>query len=115
MKLSTSAKILIGIVVLLLLGAGGYYFYYSDSTAIPLEGTTAESDASVGQDILDLVAKLDAVKIDSTLFAGPLFSSLKDIEIPITPEVAGRGNPFAPIGAETGSVPTKIVTKSVEQ
>ena len=113
MKLSNSAKILIAVIVLALIGGGAYYFYSSDTVPIPLEASGANGTGSVGQDILDLVSRLDAVKIDPSLFSAPLFANLKDIEVPITPEVAGRGNPFDPIGVETGTVPTQTVTKTV--
>lgn len=52
----------------------------------------------IGQNVLELVDQLDAINLDSNIFNDPAFNSLKDITVEVRPELAGRDNPFAPIG-----------------
>ena len=97
-------KILIGFLTLVLFGAFGYYDLFIKKTDIPasadLSGTVV-----VGQDILDLVDKLNMISIDSSLFSGALVSNLKDFSATLLPEQEGRFNPFLPVGIENGQAP----------
>jgi flagellar basal body-associated protein FliL len=115
-KINSTTKILIGVLVLVVLAGAGYYFFFmGNPNSVIVYALTPTDDGQVGQEILDLVQKLDKVSIQSNLFATPLFTSLRDLEANITPETQGRGNPFAPIGNESGSVVTKTATKTVAQ
>lgn len=66
-------------------------------------GTTT-SDITAGSDIIDLATKLSNISIDSALFNSPLFKNLKDFDIPLSPEIQGRPNPFASIGYDSSQI-----------
>ncbi|KND48093.1 MAG: hypothetical protein AB201_00645 [Parcubacteria bacterium C7867-006] len=66
------------------------------------------SSESASQDILTLVANLNQISIDQSLFSSPLFVSLQDTSAVISPEVQGRPNPFSPIGVDIGNQVTTI-------
>lgn len=67
----------------------------SSSTVLSSDGGTA----GPGQDVVDTLRQLDAVKLDAAIFSEPAFSDLKDFSTQIVPEPVGRPNPFAPLGA----------------
>src|SRR5574343_544011 len=98
---SNTQKILIGLVVFLVLGFLGYKLFMSEPV-IPenVDGTVVSDTTSAGQDILDLVDKLNNISIDQDFFSSALFSRLTDFSQIIFPEVRGRVNPFAPIGSD---------------
>ncbi len=56
-----------------------------------------ESTGGAGQEVVDTLRQLDAVKLDGTLLSNPAFSSLQDFSTQIVPEPVGRPNPFAPL------------------
>jgi hypothetical protein len=60
-------------------------------------GDGLSSGSAVG-DILELSNKLNSITIDGSLFTSPVFQSLVDTSVPITPENSGRPNPFNVIG-----------------
>lgn len=61
----------------------------------------ADQTGGPGQEVVDTLRQLDAVKLDGTLFSNPTFSSLRDFSTQIIPEPVGRPNPFAPLSATT--------------
>lgn len=65
-----------------------------------------------GQDVVDTLRELDAVKLDGTLFTEPSFSSLRDFSTEIIPEPVGRPNPFAPLSS--GAKATASSTKAAQ-
>jgi hypothetical protein len=104
---------LIGFALTLLLGTG--FLYFSQSFSSEADGPSTDSlsssattTASSSADTSDLDAKtaflatftsLTKIKIDTTLFADPLFEALHDNQVVIDPVTPGRPNPFAPIDA----------------
>jgi len=90
-------KIYIGLVTLLALGYFGYNIFISPASP---NASPELASPIVGQNILNLVAKLQTVSIDQSFFSSPLFTSLKDSSTTLFPESQGRSNPFAPIGVE---------------
>jgi hypothetical protein len=124
---------LIGFALTLLLGTGFLYFSHGLSTeaADPATNTlTSSNDASgttatpESDDIatqtafLATLSSLTKIKIDTTLFANPLFEALHDNTVVIEPVTPGRENPFAPIdttvaGADAALAP--VVTSPVSQ
>ena len=99
MKLNRQ-NILIGILIVLLIYAG-YHFYAKNSTSggVSIDVSSYSSTEPVGLDILVLVQKLETISIDPSVLSGALFTSLKDLSIPLTPESQYRLDPFAPIGS----------------
>ncbi len=69
----------------------------------PVVLSEVSSSESASQDILTLVANLNSISIDPSLFSSPLFVSLQDTSAVISPEAQGRPNPFSPIGVDIGS------------
>ena len=105
MSLSKTQKILLGVVLVLGLGGAGYYFYSGGSpTTIPVVDIISSGNSqAVGEDILIIVSKLDSISIESSVFSGALFNSLRDYASTLTTEPQGRSNPFAPLGVEGSS------------
>ncbi len=71
--------------------------------------SSSGTDAGPGQDVVDTLRQLDAVKLDAAIFSEPAFGDLKDFSTQIVPEPVGRPNPFAPLseGAQASASSTK--------
>ena len=107
MSASNIKKIFIGLAILFTFGALGYYMFLKNpNTILTLDVLIPEENQVAGQDILVLIEKLKAISIDASLFSSTLFTNLKDLQVPLNTEAAGRPNPFAVIGADSGTVPT---------
>lgn len=94
----TIQKALIYLCVVLFLGYLGYSLFTSPVTDESFSG--AVSSEVMGQDIIDLVENLKMISLDKTIFTSVVFTSLIDYSVPISPEIQGRSNPFAPIGSD---------------
>ena len=94
----TEKKLVWALVIIAVLGVAYDIFSGSSSATAPTPSATAT--APVGQDILALVEKLKVISIDPSIFSSNLFSSLKDSETPLQPEVQGRADPFSLIGVD---------------
>lgn len=99
---TTSQKVLVAIVILAVLALLGYFLFSGTSD------TVAPADLSgqevLGGDILVLASQVENISIDQSVFSSPIFLSLVDYEIPLSPELQGRANPFAAIGAENAVI-----------
>lgn len=93
-------------LIVLILGVGAfvaYQNYYVPSLNIdPLVSEGQVAGSIVGQEIISLLGELESIKLDVTIFEKESFRSLIDFGQTINSEPVGRGNPFAPIGVETG-------------
>ncbi len=107
-------KILTFIFIIALAIAGIYYYRLYGAKIIPVANLVIENNnsAPVGEDILQLVQRLDYINIDNSIFASALFTSLKDYSVQIVPGERARPNPFAPL-AGYGSVLTPTPTPTV--
>jgi hypothetical protein len=101
-------NIIIGIVCLVALSVLIYMFFIkSDDNLVVVDVITAQNagisanSGAVGQDIILLVDKFEAVSIDTSLFSSSLFNSLKDFSVTVSPESQGRKNPFILVGVES--------------
>ena len=79
-----------------------YYFFFSGSSATDavistVAGGTEQS--AVGGEVLDLLAQMNTVQIDQTLFTSASWMSLKDISSPLPADAPGKTDLFAPIGS----------------
>ncbi len=105
---STGTYIVIAIILIV---AGGIYFYSKgsneniDTSSLEVTYTPESTDATlVGGRVLNLLAQINSLKIDGTLFNNPAYKSLRDYSITIPEQNVGRTNPFAPIpGASPSS------------
>jgi hypothetical protein len=96
MHLSKTTGVLI-ILGLLVLGAAAYLLFGTDDmrsgvSANPAPATEAE------QTFLALTSRIDPVELDTKVLSDPRFLMLEDIRTAILPEIAGRIDPFAPLG-----------------
>lgn len=110
-------NILAVVVVLLLLVFLGYKTYTREPEILVADTILSDTDRA-GQEIIALVDKLNTVSIDQDLFSSELFNNLKDFSQAIYPEVRGRVNPFALIGADGSSSlksQTQLVNSNVSQ
>lgn len=105
-------KILIAVIVLGALGAAWYYFY--GNSEIDLSVMDLSDTSVVGQNILILTEKLKYIEIDPAIFSGALLANLRDFRVPLTSEVQGRPNPFAPFGVDVGVVPHRAAPISTQ-
>ena len=92
---------IIAIVIVVTLATGAWYFLSGTSAPPSVLTTAPPSTAPAGaQDLVDSLLALRAVSLDGTILSSPSFQALQDFSTPITPEPAGRTNPFAPLGSD---------------
>lgn len=103
-------QIIIAIVVIIVAFVGFRMFFPSqlDDQALSAENAAKETFAE-GQIILSLLNQLESVTLDTAIFSNKIFVSLVSFEKPIEDQVAGRSNPFLPIGTEGSGL---IIPKS---
>jgi hypothetical protein len=118
----TLKNILMGIVVLALIGAGYYLFFgRTKPPAVPANNgglTTSEGApvssvintdkplgeieaTKIGQEFINQLLSLQAIKLNDEIFASLAFQSLEDFTIVLIQSGnEGRPNPFAPFGSD---------------
>jgi len=89
-------KTIILVIILLVLIFIGYKFFWNTDSAASDE--TAVIDNEVVLKFVAMLEEIKALKLDVSFFASPIFTSLKDYTVEISPQPVGRKNPFAPIG-----------------
>jgi hypothetical protein len=98
--------ITIVVTVAVLLIAIYYFFFRSPAPAVTLDqfGNPVATKV-VGQDLIDLLNKLQNVTLDDSIFHDPAFINLTDytVTLPNLPE--GRSNPFDPFAGQVISSP----------
>jgi len=104
------------ILAILLFAATGYVVY-SNFFASGNSGSSASTMATTteGQDIIDLSNELNSISINPALFSSPLFESLKDSDIPVSPEIQGRPNPFEIIGVDNEGQNTVSISTTTKK
>jgi hypothetical protein len=104
---NTSSKNMFSILIVVLVLAFAIYFFFFRNTiddAITLDefGNPVAAQV-VGQDLIDTLAELQSVQLDSSIFSNPAFLALKDFGIVLADEPKGRTNPFQDISGPTPS------------
>lgn len=89
-------KMYVGLIILALAGAWAYFTFFSGGGGGSAVLTT-DTSSPLSQDVLSTLSNLHTIKLDSTIFSDPVFTSLTDYGVAIPPEAAGRHNPFAPL------------------
>lgn len=95
--MSSRTKIIFVALGLGIVLVGVYLAFFSTATgtsAISVSGAPA-STAEVS--FLNLVAQIDPLSFDTSIFTDPRFMALIDIRTAIVPEPQGRNDPFAPL------------------
>lgn len=121
--MSKTLKNILIVGVILIILVAGYFFFFSKSAPTPDE--TPESDlqsgrgapitgienpnvststieaSKIGQEFVNQLLNLQAIKLDDAIFSSLAFQSLEDFTIIlIQPGNEGRPNPFAPFGSD---------------
>lgn len=92
---TTTNSTTISVVVLLIAAAGIYWYFSSGTEQSPL--LESESGNQAQTEFQVLVSKLTPISFDNSIFSDPRFNALVDLTTPITPEPAGRLDPFATV------------------
>src|ERR1700733_13715241 len=78
------------------------YVVLQNTSVVHADAPDPGSDLSSTQDSLidpqssALLAKIESIQLDESVFANPAFQSLQDYTVPLGTESAGKSNPFAP-------------------
>ena len=93
-------NILLAFVLAVIAGLGYVLFIrQSDSGTLTASSTAGASGAVKleNQVLLNRLTDLQKMKIDSSLFTDPRFTSLKNFRTELVDEPTGRPNPFSPV------------------
>lgn len=93
MKTNTTALI----VATLILAAGAYWYFFTDTGNEPPITASAATENEAQMRFQTLVSQLRSLSFNTSIFSEARFLSLVDLATPITPETAGRLDPFAPV------------------
>lgn len=126
---------LVGLIIILLIL---YFVFFGKTATPPPSASTSQSGSSlatsngspinsivnpkpvneieasqIGQEFINQLVNLQAIKLDDSIFSSLSFESLEDFTIVlIQPGNEGRDNPFAPFGIDTDT-PTNEATGGV--
>jgi hypothetical protein len=84
------------VVALLAVVGAGYYFLFMKTDSAPVL-SASEVDSPESQQILQQLARLQAIELNEAVFKDPVFLSLNDYGVVLVPEPIGRRNPFQAI------------------
>lgn len=104
-------KKVVTIIIVLLLGLMAF-LYLGNSGSSSTGSLSAQIQAPQSADaqyIYNLLQQMNSVSLDDTIFSDPTFTSLNNNTVILTPQAAGRPNPFAPLGS-IGTVQTQSNT-----
>lgn len=101
-------KLIAGIGTIVVLGGLWYGLTGSAAPSPILQTENATNNGD--QELVTTLLTLRAVTLNGTIFSDPVFQSLQDFGVEITPEPVGRLNPFAPLAPT--AAPTDQTTKS---
>ena len=92
---STNTLIILGALVA---AGAAYWFFFTGTGNQPALTNTATSTAAQVQ-FQALANELGPITFDTSIFSDPRFEALVSFTASITPEQAGRNDPFAPISS----------------
>lgn len=84
-------------IIAILVAAAGLYWYFFTGTGEQLPLTAEEPGSQAQTKFQALVSELQPISFDTGIFSDPRFNALVDFTTPISPETAGRLDPFAPV------------------
>lgn len=94
MKISSNTLLII-LTAVVVAGGAYWYFFVDSGNQPPLTSGMSENQAQM--QFQTLVSQLQPVSFDTSIFSDARFHALRDLTTPISPEPAGRPDPFAPI------------------
>lgn len=86
------------VLVSLLIAAGAYWYFFTGTGDEPSLTSSVVTLNEAQTEFQLLVSMLQPISFETGLFSDPRFLALSDLSTPITPESAGRVDPFAAIG-----------------
>lgn len=93
MKPNTTVLILTTLIV----AAGAYWYFFTGNDGSELSLTTENTQNQSQVQFQVLASLLQPISFNTSIFSDPRFIALVDLTTPITPETAGRLDPFAPV------------------
>lgn len=112
-------KTLFIILILLAFVAGALYFQSRSGRKLqrgvqsvpelPLP-TTTNSSVSGESEFSDILATINRITIDTTIFQSSLYRLLRNNPVNLGTDTLGRTNPFAPVGGEEPATQSSVVT-----
>ncbi len=100
-KIKIPAIILV-VVIALFFGYTTFFQGSGNTTNLSSDSSASPATSQADQQFLQLLLKIQNVRIDTAIFSDPSFLSLQDDGLPILDQPQGRPNPFAPIGVDSG-------------
>ena len=88
-----------------------YNFFDHSALAQDLTQVQNSQTALVSSAVEGMLEKIESIDFSGALFTNQTFLSLHDFMTPLTPEPAGRSNPFAPLSG----VPSPSAASSVSK
>jgi len=98
MKITSNA--ILTTLAVLIVAAGAYWYFFTGTEQPPLTSGAEVSQAQMR--FQTLVGELQPISFNTDIFSDPRFDALVDITVSISPESAGRLDPFAPITSING-------------
>lgn len=108
--MGSSKKTIIIIVVVAVVLIGAYFVFSAknegnSSLVATKTSALSKEEETTNAEFLRLLRALKGVTLkDSELISNPAFANLHDYGVTLTPENAGRRNPFAPLGNDAGGL-----------
>lgn len=90
----------------ILIGVFLAYNYFFKSETQNISTVSSVSDAVRNDELLGILSKIKAIKINTTLLQDPAFRSLRYTETILPRPDTGRPNPFIPVGTTEGETST---------
>ena len=105
--MSKKFKIIIGALIIPIIFFTYSTFFFGENkseknlsatnSAMQTTAAAGADSSSEGQEILNVLNSLKAVKMDTEFFNDKVFKSLVDFSVKLAPQPVGRFNPFSPI------------------
>lgn len=110
-KGNTLKNIGIALAIFIAIGVAGYM--YSTREIVPEESLSSQPSVevqAVDGALLKALNTIEKIKLDQSVFVGPVIVTLVDFSQILKQQPLNRPNPFAPIEVDTPSTPTPTPT-----
>ena len=101
---------IITIILIVVIGMVAFWYLTKTDTSTSYLATDVKTTDSVdAKYIYNILQQMAQVNLDDSIFEDLTFQNLKDNTVSFSPQEAGRDNPFAPVGNDSG-----VITKTVQ-
>ena len=105
---------IITLVLVIVVGMIAYwYLTKTDTTAGYLVTDVKTTDTVDAKYIYNILQQMEQVTLDDSIFENPAFKKLKDNYVSFPAQVAGRNNPFAPVGMDSAFQSTSSQSSNI--